>query len=170
MTACGASSPLGNLEPCSPSSPLLLMCAAPATAQQSFFRRVVFFERPFRAYEARCPDRSSPYVLPRGKHAVVTFEVLQSVATLLVHAVLWHLQWMSGAFLLPSFGQDLVASRARALCSTSPNALGTPKQVRKARIGMLMSDSWFEPCAAQQRGLRLAAEAMPTFPRGPTPP
>ena len=90
------------------------MCAAPATAQQSFFRRVVFFERPFRAYEARCPDRSSPYVLPRGKHAVVTFGVLQSVATLLVHAVLWHLQWMSGAFLLPSFGQDLVASRARA--------------------------------------------------------
>ena len=78
-----------------------------------FFGRVVFFERPFRAYEARCPDRSSPYVLPRGKHAVVTFGVLQSVATLLVHAVLWHLQWMSGAFLLPSFGQDLVASRAR---------------------------------------------------------
>ena len=90
------------------------MCTAPATAQQSFFRRVVFFERPFRAYEARCPDRSSPYVLPRGKHAVVTFGVLQSVATLLVHAVLWHLQWMSGAFLLPSFGQDVVASRARA--------------------------------------------------------
>ena len=87
VTACGVSFPFDKIQksllPFSPRCRCVQRSHRPVT----LFGKFVFSNALYRVYEARRSDRSSPNVLHRGRHAVVTLQVMQLVATLLVHAV-----------------------------------------------------------------------------------